>query len=133
PSLRLDSVMDDVKWSDHLSVCDPDWSPLIADAFPLIVSCLGFGCLRDTLRDPKDPDCTATDVTQFPDGTETRTPLPRCDRDSRMPCWEFIERTECYQFSPQSLGFQVRRDFYGAPPHTSTLVQCAVSCAPLAP
>ena len=138
PSVRLNAVIRSVKQFAITSICENDYTPALTEAAALIVSTLGFGCIRDAF--PRDmnnnlvTECNVKDVTLNPDGTESRTPVAKCDDSkSNVPCWVIEQKTECAPpVSPDGVGFTIYRGETNgvpnqAPPHTSALVECATT------
>ena len=129
PSVRVGALVHSVKVSGDGAVCDPNWSVVGGEAFRLFEVDYGISCFADALRDPDDPDCRAEDVTSHADGTISTVPLPRCIDDAHLPCWNVIRKKQCVPpVSPQGIGLDVRREYFGWPPHTSVRIECAVPC-----
>jgi hypothetical protein len=147
PAVRLNNVIKSVKQNFVTSICEDDYTPALDTAAKLIVSTLGFGCIRDAF--PKDPQnkliiqCNVQDVTLEADGSETKTVIPACDNPASptvIPCWVIEPKEACgsletdvtKRISPDGVGFSVRRGETNgipnqAPPHTSALVECATT------
>jgi hypothetical protein len=122
PSVRLTSVVEQVKNHSLSSICDDDYSGAMQAFSFLLASKIG-GCLPWTL-DLAQPDCDVNDFVGTVDNSPTATPVARCSDGSAMPCWEVQSRDWCTGASPQGAAMVVHRGGKPAPDGTTTRIAC---------
>ncbi len=142
PAVRLNAVINAANGgaaANHYiaSICDADYTPALQAVAQKIIVSLGGGCIVSPLPDPKNPDCTAQDVTRNLDGTTTSKTIPRCDGSNTYPCWKVHAKKLCgaveddgncdqatNPIAPQCLGVTIDRGGMQAPDNTEAQVAC---------
>jgi hypothetical protein len=133
-AIRLNTVLRSFsKDSQIKSICgeDPKQTPDFTAALQALGDAIAQklpGCIPAKLTDPQNPDCTVTDVSPNPDGSENEVVIQKCDPSNpgmaTYPCWRVEKKDQCTS-APEGLAVNIDRNGQQAPAEAVTRVECS--------